>query len=328
MTIDRRDFMIAGGIVAAGAVMAPLLAQSVSARGDVNAKAQAPGYYSTKIGSLRVTSLLDGGMTLGDELMLNATPDVLRKAREDQFITGHTKDFPAYVNAFVVESAKKVTLIDTGGVGMAPNLGHVRGNLQAAGYALSQINEIILTHAHPDHTNGLLDGVGTRLYENAVVRLHEAELAFWFDDAQREKYKDKAMLFDAARKNLGPYKEAGRIETYKSGADFGGGLSSVFLPGHTPGHSGVRVSDGAAQLMIWGDIVHVPAVQFAHPSVSIAFDLDPAQAAATRTKIFDELAADRIALAGMHLVFPARGHLAKDGAGYRFVAEYYDVGGG
>lgn len=328
MAMDRRDFMVAGGIVAAGAALAPLLASGLPAQASTNAPSQAPGYYSTKIGTLRVTSLLDGGMTLGDELMLNAKAGVLQKAREDQFLNGHTKDFPAFVNAFVVESAKKVTLIDTGGVGMAPNLGHVQGNLTAAGYDPARIDDIILTHAHPDHTNGLLDAGGKPLYTKARVRVHEAELAFWFDDAQKEKFKDRAMLFDAARKNLGPYKDAGKIETYKSGADFGGGLSSVFLPGHTPGHSGVRISDGKDQLMIWGDIVHVPAVQFAHPDVSIAFDIDPSLAATTRAKIFDELAADRIALAGMHLVFPARGHLAKDGAGYRFVADYYDVGGG
>ena len=187
------------------------------------------------------------------------------------------------------------------------------------------MDEIVLTHAHPDHTNGLLNDVGARAYARAKVRLSEEELNFWFSDEQMAKYSDKKMMFDLARKNIGPYKDAGQVETFKLGADLGGGIHSLSLPGHTPGHSGLRISDGADQFLIWADLVHVPAVQFEHPDVSIAFDIDPDTARATRNKIFAEVTTDRLRVGGMHLAFPGIGHVAKSANGYAFVPQLWEV---
>jgi len=128
---------------------------------------------------------------------------------------------------------------------------------------------------------------------------------------------DKKQMFEIARKNLNPYQAAGHVETFQSNANLGGGLSIVDLAGHTPGHSGVRISDGKDQLLIWGDVVHVPSLQFAHPD-----DIEVARAA--RKKIFDEVSSDRIRIAGMHLCFPAIGHVGKNGRGYEFVPQMWE----
>lgn len=149
---------------------------------------------------------------------------------------------------------------------------------------------------------GLLDDKGGRAYPRSTLRLSEEELAFWFSDEKKAAYPDKAMMFDLARKNIGLYKDAGAVETFKLGADLGGGIHSLALPGIRR-HTGLRISDGKEQFLIWADLVHVPALQFAHPEISIAFDIDPEQARATRTKIFAEVQADRLrGVAGMHLV--------------------------
>lgn len=322
--MDRRNFIVGSGVVAAGVALAPTLSLSPARAEAPQGTAQAPGYYRTKVGSIEVVSLSDGGMVLGDELMLKAGAETLAQAKEKNFIKAG-KEFPAYVNGYVINTGKKVTLVDTGAKGFAPTLGNLFSNLNASGIGAEQVDEIVLTHAHPDHTNGLLDDKGGRAYPRSTLRLSEEELAFWFSDEKKAAYPDKAMMFDLARKNIGPYKDAGQVETFKLGADLGGGIHSLALPGHTPGHTGLRISDGKEQFLIWADLVHVPALQFAHPEISIAFDIDPEQAKATRTKIFAEVQADRLRVAGMHLAFPAIGHVDKSGTGYAFVPQMWET---
>lgn len=84
----------------------------------------------------------------------------------------------------------------------------------------------------------------------------------------------------------------------------GGGIFAVDLPGHTPGHSGFRITSGNDQLLIWGDIVHIPSVQFAHPEWQINFDGDAEQGIKTRVKTLAEIAQDGIKVTGMHLPHP------------------------
>lgn len=324
MTLKRRDFMIGGGMAAAGLALAPRIGLAWQDKTVSAPSAQAPGFYRTMVGKTKVTCLLDGGMTLGDELLLKSAAEDLSQAKEEHFIPAG-KSFPAYVNAFLVDTGKKVTLIDTGAKGFAPTLGKLMTNMASAGYGAADIDDIIITHAHPDHTNGLLDNSGALAFPSTRLRIHQDELAFWFSDEKMASLPDKKQMFDLARKNLGPYKAKGQIETFKGNADLGGGLSALHLPGHTPGHSGVRIHDGKDQLLIWGDIVHVPAVQFSHPGVSIAFDLDPDQARVTRQKMFDEAATDRLRFAGMHLVFPAVGHLTRRDNGFDFVPQAWEV---
>ena len=71
--------------------------------------------------------------------------------------------------------------------------------------------------------------------------------------------------------------------------------------------------------------MHVPALQFANPAQSIGFDIDPDMARETRKKIFDEVATDRIRVAGMHLCFPGIGHVAKFGDGYEFIEQVFEA---
>ncbi|MFA5593588.1 MAG: MBL fold metallo-hydrolase [Micavibrio sp.] len=326
MALSRRNFVVGGAVaaVAAGAVGLSPLELSLSRAAAAQGRRQAPGFYRTKVGKIEVTSLLDGGMTLGDDLLIGADADMLKESRRDNFIR-NAKDFPAYVNGFVINNGKKITLVDTGAKGYAPTLGNFASNLAASGIEPEQVDEIIITHAHPDHTNGLLNGESSRAFERATIRIAAEELDFWYDDAQMAAHPSMKQMFDFARRNLDPYKKGGRIETFAKNADLGGGLSAIHLPGHTPGHSGVRVSSGREQLVIWGDIVHIPAVQFANPAVSIAFDTDPDAARATRAAILDEVATDRIRIAGMHLVFPAIGHALKQDSGYRYVPQAWET---
>ncbi len=94
------------------------------------------------------------------------------------------------------------------------------------------------------------------------------------------------------------------------------GIEAILAPGHTPGHTAYRVQSGEKSLLIWGDVVHLPAIQLARPEAGVSFDVDGAMAAATRKRILDQAAADRSLVAGMHLEFPALGSVRRDGAGF------------
>lgn len=101
------------------------------------------------------------------------------------------------------------------------------------------------------------------------------------------------------------------------------GIDLVPLPGHTPGHSGYRITSGSASLLMWADIVHLPAIQFKRPEAGMVYDVDGDQARATRRHILDDVATERSFIAGCHLEFPALGYVTRDGAGYSFVPELW-----
>jgi glyoxylase-like metal-dependent hydrolase (beta-lactamase superfamily II) len=101
------------------------------------------------------------------------------------------------------------------------------------------------------------------------------------------------------------------------------GITLVPEPGHTPGHSGWLIASGNESLLIWGDIVHMPGIQFRRPDAGITFDVDGAQAIATRRRIMDMAATDRLLVAGMHLDFPCFGHVARENEGYAFIPDVW-----
>jgi hypothetical protein len=93
-----------------------------------------------------------------------------------------------------------------------------------------------------------------------------------------------------------------------------------------PGHSGYHLSSGKDELLIWGDITHVPVVQIAHPDVGLAFDVDVEQGRATRRRILDRIAADGLAIGGMHLArVPGLRPCGAQRLGLRICARFVDA---
>jgi glyoxylase-like metal-dependent hydrolase (beta-lactamase superfamily II) len=212
--------------------------------------------------------------------------------------------------------------VDTGsGDYLQPSAGWVQRNLKAAGIDPATIDTVLLTHMHPDHSAGLTDmKSGKLLFPNAELVMHENELPHWFDDAAMGKAdeREKKLYFQAGREQVAPYKARTRLF---SGGEVFPGVTAVPSPGHTPGHTAYLIASGNDQLMIWGDTVHVPEVQTAFPDAGMAFDTDLAAAAASRKRMFDRVASDKVLIAGMHVHFPAFSHLARDGNAYRLYPE-------
>ncbi|WP_119271930.1 MBL fold metallo-hydrolase [Taklimakanibacter deserti] len=274
--------------------------------------------YRLKIGELEVTALADGYIDLDQAIFASADKSEMSKLLEGAFLKS---DAPlrTSINAFVVNTGKQLILIDCGTVqAFGPTLAKLPERLEAQGFMPEQFEAVLLTHMHPDHVGAATNKEGVARFTKAELVVSETEWKFWSDESIAAKAPKEAQPFFKFATDAGKaYGKAMRL--FGKDGEIVPGITSVGLPGHTPGHTGFIVASGNESLLIWGDIVHSPALQFTHPEWSITFDVDQAQAAATRKTIFDRAAADKLLVAGMHLDFPGFGHVARGASAYDFI---------
>jgi glyoxylase-like metal-dependent hydrolase (beta-lactamase superfamily II) len=279
---------------------------------------QVPGVYHRRIGDIVVTAISDGHLDGGLEVLRN----IPEPEAQAMFTAAFRPGRRTQVNAFLIHSAGRLALVDTGsGDHLGPTAGWMFRNLAAAGVDLARIEKVLLTHMHPDHSAGLSDPkTGARFFPNAELAVNENEPRHWSDDGAmaRASERHKLMYFQLGRAQTAPYRD--RMVPVTDREVFPG-VTAVPLHGHTPGHTGYLVSSGKESLLIWGDIVHVPEIQPQRPEVCMEFDTDAQAAAAMRRKTFDMVATDRLLVAGMHLHFPAFCHLERRGGAYAIVPE-------
>ncbi|MEZ0171240.1 MBL fold metallo-hydrolase [Microvirga sp. TS319] len=226
------------------------------------------------------------------------------------------------VNAFAIRTGNRVMLVDAGtGHVRGPRLGHAVEALAAAGIAPNEVDAVLMTHLHVDHAAGLRDARGEATFPKAELLVPEAEAAFWLDPGLPSRAPElmQPMITNAAA-SLAPYK--GRTTLMTPGHQVAPGVTSVPLPGHTPGHTGYLIERGGERLLIWGDIIHVAALQLRHPEWSVIFDVDRPAAAAMRRRTLDWVASDELPVAGMHIGFPGLGRIVRDGTGYVLAPEH------
>jgi glyoxylase-like metal-dependent hydrolase (beta-lactamase superfamily II) len=223
-------------------------------------------------------------------------------------------DLAVSVNTFAIVAPGRLYLVDSGnGSVRGPGLGHLLRAMAAAGLRPADVDAMLMTHMHGDHVAGLYDGERS-VFPNAELIVSQAERAFWdapdgLDELQRTQ-------LDMARRGFAVH--AGRTTLAAPGGEVVPGVTMVALPGHTPGHVGYLV-DGPDPLLIWGDVVHLPAFQIARPEWYFRFDVDPQAAIATRRRILDQVATEGWRVTGAHLPFPgfARIERAAGGLAYR-----------
>lgn len=310
---SRRE-LIAGSAAAAAAGAFP----AVSFAKAPLAKAQAPGFYRRKLGTFEITALLDGDLPLPPQLFSGDKAEMEKVAARSHMPT----PVRAHVNAFIVNTGKHIYLVDTGtGALMGPSLGRANSNLVLAGIDPEQVDAILLTHIHPDHFGGMISQ-GKPVFSTAEVYVAEADAKFWLSmESAAKAPADFKPFFDMARAAMEPY--ANRVKPLPAKGEIANGITPIPLPGHTFGHSGYLITSGNEQLLIWGDIVHSAALQFPRPDWTISFDLEQAQAAATRKRAFDMAATDRLLVAGMHLPYPGLGYVEQAGTEYRFHPDFW-----
>jgi glyoxylase-like metal-dependent hydrolase (beta-lactamase superfamily II) len=312
--LSRRQAIFAGAALPLAAAL-PLPA---IAKAELQGAGFAP-FHRFKLGAFEVTTLL-AGTRAGDKPQetfgTNASPEDFAALSAANFIPADkTQNF---FTPTVVNTGAELVLFDTGLAAEG-----TLAAMTAAGFTPDQVDVVVLTHMHGDHIGGLMQA-GKIAFPNATVHADKHDADFWLSAESLEKApKEMKMYFQGAQMSLNPYVSAGKFKAFEGSAEIVPGIQAVAAHGHTPGHAIYVVESKGQKLVLWGDLIHVAAVQFPKPAVTISFDSDSKAAAVQRRKAFADAARGRYWVAGAHLPFPGIGHLRADGKGYVFVPVNY-----
>jgi glyoxylase-like metal-dependent hydrolase (beta-lactamase superfamily II) len=314
MSFSRRS-LLAG---ASATTALSLLGSGPAARAKAPMQnTQAPSFYRFKIGSIEATVVSDGPLPIGPASRTFRGPSEaeLGKMFADHFLP--TDNVVLDQNALVINTGDRLVLFDTGMSSVKrPNTqtGRLLISLKQAGIDPADIDAVVLTHPHIDHSGGMVADDGSRNFPNAQVYMTEVDFDFWMDDKRLGTPAEGSAR--TARKNLPPYRD--RMIFIKDGQEILPGVQAMQTPGHTVGHTVYMITSGGKTICNIGDVAH-HVILFEHPRIEVAFDTDSKQGAESRVKLFDLLTAQRIPLLVFHMPWPGLGQLAKHGDGFRYV---------
>ncbi|MBR0855904.1 MBL fold metallo-hydrolase [Bradyrhizobium liaoningense] len=321
--VNRRHLLTGAAAIGAAAVTG---LQPTTAKASVpQSGTQAPGFYRYRVGSYECTSINDGARTfpMPDKFVVNVPKDEALAAGEAAYMPKGMVTVP--FNPQLINTGSKLVLIDTGN-GIA-NLEASKGavgrtlqNLQAAGVDPKNIDVVLLSHLHPDHTNGIRLADGALAFPNAEIMVPGRDWEFWTSEDNAAKAESNPMMknyFANVKKTFAGLES--KVTKYEWGKEVAPGITSIATPGHTPGHTSFAVASGDAKVLIQSDVTNIPEFFLRHPDWHVMFDTDAATAQATRHKFYDMAAAEKATVIGFHFTFPSVGHVEKDGAKYRLI---------
>jgi len=318
LDFSRRQLMWGAAALSAGLSGLGGLGSTVAEAKAPFATRQSQYFYRFPHGKMQITMVSDGPLPLGapgDAFLGLSKPDIERLLK-DNFLA--PDNIVLEQNCPVVNTGSKLVLFETG-MGASkmfgPTTGRLIQSLGEAGIRPAAIDAVVCSHAHIDHIGGLVDARGRRLFPNAQVYISQADFDFWTDD--KDPKKNKAFV-EHARKNLLPYRD--RIVFVKDGQEFLPGITAMAAPGHTVGHMVYMVSSEGKSIALIGDLTHHQILLTEKPRTEFAYDTDPKQSAATRVRILDLLAAQKIPMLAYHFPWPGYGNVAKQGDGFRYFA--------
>jgi len=260
--LDRRQLLLAGAAIAAGAAGAlglPAAQGAVPAAG-----AQVPGFYRYKVGAYECTSINDGARSfpMPDKFVTNVPKDEALKAAEAAYMPKGMVTVP--FNPQLINTGSKLILIDCGnGVSMLEPtkgaVGRTLQNLSAAGVDPKSIDMVVMSHLHPDHTNGIRAADGSMAFPNAELLVPAKEWEFWMSDDNAAKAQSNEMMknYFANVKKIYAGIES-KVTRYDWGKEVAPGITAIGTPGHTPGHTSFAVASGDAKVLIQADVTNIP----------------------------------------------------------------------
>jgi glyoxylase-like metal-dependent hydrolase (beta-lactamase superfamily II) len=285
------------------------------------------GSFRFEIGEFECASISDGALNYPPEsFFANAPLERVEEALRERNLP--TAQIMTPYTCLFIDTGEYRVMVDTGAGNLGahaaqvfPGLDHstsVTGllpeNLRAEGIEPSEIDTVVITHAHPDHVGGTLDETGRLLFSNARYFISEEEWDFWASEAATTKAP--AVMVDTARRNLDPLEE--RMTHVGDGSEILPGVRAIATFGHTPGHIALSIASKGEQLLHVSDAVLYP-LHLEHPEWTPVFDMLPEQASASKRRIFDRAAEDDAMVFAHHFPpFPNLGHVRKKEQGWRW----------
>ncbi|MEQ1955376.1 MBL fold metallo-hydrolase [Mesorhizobium sp. CN2-181] len=320
--IDRRTALKLGAVGASALLFPQIMVRAASAAAP-KADVGNAGFNRFALGDFEVTTILDGLRPgegpfpiFGENQTAEAVAELMREnlLPSDRFVNGFT---PVLVN-----TGSELILFDTGlGAGARANgMGQLPSRLHASGYRPEDVSVVVITHMHGDHIGGLMEN-GAPTFANARYVMGKTEFDFW--TAPERMAGPTEGNAKAVAANVKPLAE--KTIFVDDGGEVVSGIRAMGAPGHTPGHLIFTVESSGRKLVLTADTANHYVASLQQPDWHVRFDADKTQGAASRRKVFDMIATDRLPFIGYHMPFPAVGYVEKTGTGYRYIPETYQL---
>ena len=213
------------------------------------------------------------------------------------------------IGSYLVRTPERTVLVDTGIGGRERRgfpIGTLPESLRAAGLRPEEVDLVIHTHLHLDHTGWNTvdaDGQPTPLFPNARYVVQRAD---WEHFSRPEAAAANPHIAETVL----PLERLAMLETVEGECTLAPGITGIPTPGHTPGHMSLLLAHGSERAFIIGDVAHTPA-QLTETAWSPTVDQNPAEARESRRRLVERMAADGGYVLGGHFPAPGFGRLVR-----------------